>query len=186
MDRSDLENAARAAAAQVGVAPEVFMGLVHTESAWNPFAHSPVGAVGLTQIMPGTWASWLGMTVEQLWEPVHNLTGGARILADELKRFGSYELALMAYNAGSPAVRRAITKAGTENPEEVSKFLPAETRAYWRKVLTWAEHYAGKIDSMSASVENTATDVTETVKDNPAGSALLLLLIAGIAWKAIR
>lgn len=186
MDRAALENAARTAAASAGVDGNIFFGLIQTESAWNPEAQSGVGAVGLTQIMPGTWLKWLGMSIGQLWNPVHNLTAGARILADELKRFGSYELALMAYNAGSPAVRRAIEKAGTEDPEQVSKYLPAETRAYWQKVLTWANHYAGNLDAVSATVEAATEDVTETVKDSPGASALLLLLVAGIFWKATR
>lgn len=182
----DLENAARTAAASAGIAPEVFFGLIQTESGWNPNAQSGVGAVGLTQIMPGTWLRWLGMTTDQLWQPVQNLTAGARILADELKRFGSYELALMAYNAGSPAVKRAIEKAGSEDPEKVSPYLPAETRAYWQKVMTWANHYAGNLDAVSATVEATTEDVTEAAKDAPGKSALLLLLVAGLIWKATR
>lgn len=182
MDRTDLENAARTAAASAGLPEPVVFGIIQTESAWNPSARSGAGALGLMQVMPW-WTKSLGMTLDQLLEPVQNLTAGTKIFSDELKRFGSFELAAMAYNAGAPAVQRAIKQAGgSTNPDDVSPYLPAETRAYWKKVMTWANHYAGAMGEAAATVEAAAEDVTETVKDSPGIAGLIVLVLVGMAW----
>jgi len=65
-------------------------------------AVSPKGAIGLAQLMPAT-ARMLGVDP---WDPVQNLEGGARYLAAQYRRFGSWRLALAAYNAGPAAVAR--------------------------------------------------------------------------------
>lgn len=184
MDRQDLEAAARAAAASAGIPANVVFGIIQTESAWNPNARSGAGAVGLMQIMPW-WVGKMGFTDQILTDPVQNLTAGVRIFADELDRFGSVELAAMAYNAGATAVTNAIRKAGgSRDPETVSQYLPAsETRAYWKKVITWAQHYAGDLGEAAATVEAAATDVTETVKGSPVITALVILFIAAAAMR---
>lgn len=65
-------------------------------------AVSPKGAIGLAQLMPST-ARMLGVDP---WDPVQNIEGGARYLAAQYRRFGSWRLALAAYNAGPEAVTR--------------------------------------------------------------------------------
>lgn len=181
---------ATAAANAAGVPPHLFLGLVRTESAWNPAARSHAGALGLAQVMP-IWTSpsyaaeigMTGITPADLMIPQTNLTAGARILAAELRRFGSWELAAMAYNAGAGAVTKAIRQAGTTNPAAVSSRLPAaETRAYWQKVLNWAEAYAQKISGMQAAAENAVTEATEEIKDATRGTAapVMLAILAAI------
>ncbi|WP_319823747.1 lytic transglycosylase domain-containing protein [Thalassovita sp.] len=93
---------ARSAAARNGVPEELFLRLVHQESRFNKDATSPKGALGLAQLMPDT-ADLLG--VDPL-DPYENLDGGARYLAAQYKAFGSWPLALAAYNAGPDAVRK--------------------------------------------------------------------------------
>lgn len=93
---------ARAAAARHGVPEELFLRLVNQESRWNPGAVSPAGARGLTQLMPET-ASLLGVDIN---DPQQNLDGGARFLRMMYDRFGSWRLALAAYNAGPGAVEQ--------------------------------------------------------------------------------
>ena len=93
-----------AAAASNGIDPALLKGLVSQESGFNPNARSGAGAVGLTQLMPGT-ASALGVT--NPLDPAQSLQGGAKYLREQLDRFGGDEqLALAAYNAGPGAVQK--------------------------------------------------------------------------------
>lgn len=94
---------AKAAARRSGVPEDLFLRLVQQESAWNPRAKSHAGAMGLAQLMPGT-ARILGVT--NPWDPYQNLDGGARYLREQYETFGSWRLALAAYNAGPGAVQR--------------------------------------------------------------------------------
>ena len=94
---------AKAAAAAHGVPADVFLKLVSQESGWNPTVVSPKGAVGLAQLMPET-AAHLGVDIN---DPEANLDGGARYLRMMYDRFGSWRLALAAYNAGPEAVDAA-------------------------------------------------------------------------------
>ncbi|MCW8843468.1 MAG: lytic transglycosylase domain-containing protein [Rhodobacteraceae bacterium] len=93
---------AQDAATRHGVPVDLFLKLVQQESGWNATAQSHKGALGLAQLMPGT-ARRLG--VDPL-DPAQNLDGGARYLAQQYRSFGSWRLALAAYNAGPEAVRR--------------------------------------------------------------------------------
>ena len=94
-------DAVAAAAARHGLDPKLLHALVLTESAYRPNAVSPAGAAGLTQLMPGT-ARELG--VEDRFDPVENLRGGADYLARQLRRFQDVRLALAAFNAGPARV----------------------------------------------------------------------------------
>lgn len=93
---------ARNAARRHGVPEDLFLRLVHQESRWNAGAVSHKGALGLAQLMPGT-ARYLGVDPR---DPQQNLEGGARYLRLQYDTFGSWPLALAAYNAGPNAVQR--------------------------------------------------------------------------------
>jgi soluble lytic murein transglycosylase-like protein len=93
---------ANEAARKHGVPEPLFARLVQQESGWNPRAKSHKGAMGLAQLMPTT-ARDLGVDP---WNPRENLEGGARYLAKQYRAFGSWRLALAAYNAGPQAVRK--------------------------------------------------------------------------------
>ena len=93
---------ARVAARRHRIPEDLFLRLVQRESAWNPGAVSHKGAVGLAQLMPGT-AALLRVDINM---PAENLDGGARYLRMMHDRFGSWPLALAAYNAGPEAVAR--------------------------------------------------------------------------------
>ena len=78
--------------------------LIWQESRFSIGARSPVGAFGLTQIMPGT-ASDLGINPEYYDNPYLQVEGGARYLAAQLDSFdGNIINALAAYNAGPGSV----------------------------------------------------------------------------------
>lgn len=111
---------AKAAARKHGVPEDLFLRLVQQESGWNPVAVSTKGATGLAQLMPGT-AEHLGVDINDAEE---NLDGGARYLRMMYDKFGTWELALAAYNAGPAAV-------------EEHKGIPpyAETENYVKAIL---------------------------------------------------
>lgn len=120
-EAASLRGLADQIAAEAGVDPNLFAALISAESGWNPNAVSPKGAMGLTQLMPGTARS---LGVNNPFDPVENMKGGARYLRRMLDEFGSVELALAAYNAGPGAVRRY----GGVPPY-------TETQAYIRRIL---------------------------------------------------
>jgi len=93
---------AKAAARRHNVPEDLFLRLVQQESAWNPNAVSHAGAIGLAQLIPGT-AAYLGVNPR---DPEQNLDGGARYLREQYDTFGTWRLALAAYNAGPGAVQK--------------------------------------------------------------------------------
>jgi len=91
-------------AARFDLSPALIEAVVWQESRWRANAVSPVGARGLTQLMPGT-AREMGVDPN---DPFANLEGGARYLRAQLDRFdGDPEKALAAYNAGPGRVESA-------------------------------------------------------------------------------
>ncbi len=106
-----------AAAVANRIDPKVAFGLVHAESGFRNHATSPVGAIGLTQLMPAT-ARWLqrGVTRSDLRNPDVNLRIGFRYLRDLIDKYeGDTELALTAYNRGPGTVDRVLKRGG--NPD---------------------------------------------------------------------
>ncbi|WP_159804615.1 lytic transglycosylase domain-containing protein [Litoreibacter roseus] len=93
---------AKAKARKYGIPEDLFLRLVQQESGWKPNARSHKGALGLAQLMPAT-ARNLGVDPT---DPEQNLEGGARYLKQMYREFGSWRLALAAYNAGPGAVKR--------------------------------------------------------------------------------
>ncbi len=88
---------------ETGLDPKLLHALVIIESAYDSRAISPVGAQGLTQLMPGT-AAELG--VRDAFDSEENLRAGARYLAIQIGRFSDIRLALAAYNSGPNRVAR--------------------------------------------------------------------------------
>ncbi|WP_232820773.1 lytic transglycosylase domain-containing protein [Thalassobius sp. I31.1] len=106
----------------------LFQANIEIESAYRPLARSPVGAIGLGQLMPAT-AAQLNVDPHD-WRA--NLDGSARYLLMMLAQFGTPELALAAYNAGPDAV----TRHGGIPPYR-------ETQNHVRRVMAVVERLSG-------------------------------------------
>jgi soluble lytic murein transglycosylase-like protein len=89
-------------AAAHGVDPTLVRAVIQVESAYQPRARSPKGAVGLMQVMPATGRQY---GIDNLWDPASNIEAGITHLRSLLDRF-PLSLALAAYNAGEAAVQR--------------------------------------------------------------------------------
>jgi hypothetical protein len=118
---------------QYNVNPQLLAAVAQTESGGNPNAVSPAGAVGLMQMMPAT-AQALG--VKDPTDPTQAIPAAARLLSQNLDRYGNVPDALRAYNGGT----------------DPSKWNNPETQAYVGKV---ANAY-GSIGQSSPSGQQTA------------------------------
>lgn len=137
--RSHVERWARASR----VDPDLLQALMREESRFNPWARSATGALGLTQLMPGTAQSVarglkLGpVAPDMLLRPALNIRLGATYLGELIAGFeGSSVRAVAAYNAGPAAVTRWVTARPDEATDAWVERIPiAETRDYVKRVL---------------------------------------------------
>jgi hypothetical protein len=130
-----------------GLPPET-LGLLLVESGGNPAALSPRGARGLWQFMPATARRYdlrVDFGTDDRVDVERSTRAAARHLRDLQEQFGSWPLALAAYNAGDRAVQRAVRRAGSRDFATLSalRLLPAETRAYVPAVLAAARFFGG-------------------------------------------
>jgi peptidoglycan lytic transglycosylase len=131
-----------AAAAKHNVDPLLMLGLARQESHFDPTARSPVGAVGLFQLMPYTAAEIdpafkVAGATERLVDPAVSAELGAAHLAQHLSRYGgALAPTIASYNADRERVQVWWNEA-KELPEElfIDSIPYRETRAYVRQVL---------------------------------------------------
>jgi len=129
------------AATAYGVDPYLVAAVAKAESGFEPGAVSPVGAVGLMQIMPETavWIQqrpdWKGGAVPDLTDPAANLEMGAYYLAYLTQLFaGDLRSTLAAYNAGQGTVTGWLTRSGSETGLQSGDILFTETREFVARV----------------------------------------------------
>ncbi len=133
------------AASESGVSPLFLLALVRQESFFDAAAVSPAGAIGLTQVIPGTARQIAGELDEtsfresDLLRASVSLRFGAHYLRSQLDAFaGSYPAALAAYNAGPGNAARWQAEAA--DPDVFLETIDfTETRLYVQRVL---ENYA--------------------------------------------
>jgi membrane-bound lytic murein transglycosylase D len=121
--------------------PREIASVVVVESGGKTSAVSRKGALGLWQLMPDT-ARRYGLVVtpssDERLDVEKSTRAAARYLRDLYQQFGSWPLALAAYNAGSQALQKAAERAGTHDFIQISslRLLPQETRNYVPAVLS--------------------------------------------------
>ncbi|MCH8891818.1 MAG: lytic transglycosylase domain-containing protein [Myxococcales bacterium] len=117
-----------------GIDPNLAMAVIHIESHGNAFALSPVGAIGLMQIMPPTGEElaaqldipWRGS--QTLFDPLLNVRIGIAYLEQLESRYGNMATALAAYNWGPTRIDSRIRR-GVALPVVYSGSVLATYRA---------------------------------------------------------
>jgi len=112
--------------------PGELVWLAEVESGFNESARSPVGAVGLFQLMPAT-AKQQGLRtwpLDQRRDPEKSAVAAAQYLNSLHKRFQDWRLALAAYNAGEGKVSKLLKGQKARSFDEIAPRLPAETQMY--------------------------------------------------------
>ena len=120
-----------AQAKKFGIPLQDAINQVQQESGGNPYAISPAGALGAMQLMPKTAA---GLGVVDVFNAKQNISAGMRNDASLYRQFGSWDLALAAYNAGSGTVTKLMQTYGNSYAA-IKSHLPSQTQAYVANIL---------------------------------------------------
>ncbi|MBE6694545.1 MAG: lytic transglycosylase domain-containing protein [Ruminococcaceae bacterium] len=135
--------------------------VIKTESDFDSGAVSPKGAVGLMQLMPDTFR-WLGHDIlgenladGMMYDPETNIRYGCCLLSRLYDRYGSWDIAFAAYNAGSSRVDGWLDGEG-----KLSEIPIEETRAYVKKATDALEKY-----NKLYGVESVIITTAEAIQD---------------------
>jgi soluble lytic murein transglycosylase-like protein len=127
-----------------GIRADLVHAVIRAESAYDPWARSFKGAMGLMQIMPDTARDY---GVLNPYDPAENIRAGVRYLRRLLDRYGdNEELALAAYNAGPTTVDRYGQKVPPyrETQTYVAKITKATKKSPSRRVYRTVETIDGR------------------------------------------
>lgn len=117
--------------------PAELVWIAEIESAFDVDAESSAGARGLFQFLPET-AEHYGLRIgseDERTDPVKAARAAARYLRFLHRRFGSWSLAVTAYNAGEGRVARLLQARAARSVEAILPHLPRETRSYLPRVV---------------------------------------------------
>lgn len=118
--------------------PDDLQAIIYVESAFVPTASSKDGGVGLWQLTPEV-AHVYGLAMLPTYDERRSIARGteaaARYLADLRERFGSWELAIVAFNWGYKTTLDELAKHATTNYWDIAPWLPAELSEYVAEVL---------------------------------------------------
>ena len=150
-----------------GLDEAIIYGLVRRESMFDEVANSPVGALGLMQVMPKTGKQiakeikypWKGKA--DLLEASVNVKFGAYYYKQMLDKFsGNFALAAAAYNAGPDSVNRWLNIDSVYAADLWIETIPyKETRAYVAAVLTYALIYQRQLGGKQTLMSDFMVDI---------------------------
>ncbi|WP_157929561.1 lytic transglycosylase domain-containing protein [Phyllobacterium zundukense] len=150
--RQEVADMVKRIAQEEGVDPHFALAIAQQESRFNQNARSPVGAIGVMQLMPGT-AQELGVNP---YDTEGNIRGGVRYLKQNVNKFGGrMDLTAAAYNAGPN--RQSLREGRVPN-------IP-ETQDYVRKVSANYNSFKAKNGDLGPS----GSETPQTVSGNGYG-----------------
>lgn len=120
--------------------PEEIVFLPLIESGFNPYAYSPARAAGYWQFIAST-AKRYGLEInwwrDERRDPVKSTVAAANYLSDLYEMFGSWNLAMAAYNAGEGKIMRALNRSKSDNYWALlnTKYIKNETKNYVPKFI---------------------------------------------------
>lgn len=158
ISQSESVKMAKTQGSRFGVDTALVLGVITQESGFNAHAVSPVGAMGLMQLMPSTVKHIKTVSpvrIASAFEPSQNVAAGTWYLRSLYNQFKGYpeerrwQFALASYNGGIGRVSHAITKVASATGKartqvtfaEISSYLPRETRNYVPAVISHRAYY---------------------------------------------
>ena len=135
-----------AASTEFDVPAAMILAVIRTESDFHADALSRAGALGLMQLMPDTFA-WLCETLDEphtadeITDPETNVRLGSYYLSYLFRKFGSWRVALAAYNAGEGRVTSWLEDPALSTGGNLRRIPYPETAAYVKKALAYYVHY---------------------------------------------
>lgn len=171
--------------------PEDLIWVAMIESGFDPRARSPAGAVGLWQFMPPTGAVYglqQSRHLDQRKNPRLATQAAAHHLRDLYMRFGSWDLALAAYNMGYEQLLDKIDQYGTTDFNELARqrAIPTETASYVPKIAA-AAIVANNLERFGFDRVDVSRPVDSAEIAVPPGTPLKTIAkAAGVATSTIR
>ncbi len=152
-----------------GLSEGLVYAVIKTESDFNSAAVSEAGAVGLMQLMPDTFL-WITNDLLHepretglLYDPESNIRCGTAYLARLYDRYGNWQTALAAYNAGPGTVDEWLENPDYADGEGGLKKIPyRETRRFVSKVMDAWDMYERLYEAELLPRETVAVSETET------------------------
>ena len=159
-----------------GVSKSLLIAVAKAESNFNPNDVSHAGASGIMQLMPGT-AKSLG--VKNVFDPYENIMGGAKLLRDNIRSFGSVPLALAAYNAGPGAVKKYGGVPPYKETQDYVKKIMADlgNNSYRNKSNVSYKGLSGGNGSYGSAISNSQSGLVSSGENLSLENSSLLSLL---------
>jgi len=113
--------------------PEELVYLAIVESGFNPFATSSANAAGIWQFIPSTGRRFglrIDNYIDERRDPYKSTIAAAKYLKTLYSMFGSWELAIAAYNCGEKCVAKRLESSSVTSFSDIKDILPSQTKEY--------------------------------------------------------